>query len=748
MHRTIGRRLFLLFAAAMMWPRASRSQSVQCDAGEKEVRDLKFVGNRVFSDDELALRVNTTSSSWARRHLRIVGTRRCLDVAELPRDALRIKLLYRNAGYWAAVVDTSVTRLGSDAVRVTFRIREGRPIIIDSAAVTGLDSVPDASAVRRGLWLAVGKPFDRVRYAADADSIVARLRNDGYPRADVLLDYDADSVALRAHAILDAIPGRRARIDSILIDATPAEGHSREIPDRVVKRLLGISRGDLYRDRDIIRAQRNLYQTGSYRHVEVAPLPDSLLPKGDTLVWLRVTLREDVTNQLDTEIGWATLDCFRTRAQFTDKNFLNGARRLEVTGLLSKIAYGAPLASSDTRKFCYSQLNRDRFSLKTNYYLAATLRQPAVFGTSAVPALSVYTERRGEYLAYLRTILIGGEASLTKDIAANTSGRIGYNLEYGRTEAEPALLCAVFSRCDQALQDQFSKRDRPLAIASVGVTRVRTDNLVNPTLGSVLSGEVRTSARALGSDTGLTFVKGVGDARWYHPLGWGNILALRIRAGAIAGGQGGLTGTRLPPPQERLYAGGATSMRGFQENQLGALLYIARDLDTVRIAGDSAHYLFVAKSNNPLRVIPIGGNSLVVANLDYRVKDPFFPALLQYTLFSDVGEVWTRGAPGLEFKLHWTPGLGLRVFSAVGPIQVNVGYNPYPLPTGAVFFDATINPVTGKAPLYCVSPGNGLPVRIDNGEQQAGLCARTFTPAQPNTFLKKLTFTFSIGPDF
>jgi hypothetical protein len=176
-------------------------------------------------------------------------------------------------------------------------------------------------------------------------------------------------------------------------------------------------------------------------------------------------------------------------------------------------------------------------------------------------------------------------------------------------------------------------------------------------------------------------------------------------------------------------------------------VYIARHppreatVDTITVLEDT--------SGSVLRRVPVGGNSLVVGNLDYRFRTPFLPDLLQFSVFADAGEVWNRGeaTKGFGFeRLRWTPGVGLRVFSPVGPVQVNVAYNPYPQPDGPLYYDAPIDPTTQTAPLYCVTPGNRLPVT--NGLQAPGICDATFTPDRPGNFFRRLTFTFSIGPDF
>jgi outer membrane protein insertion porin family/translocation and assembly module TamA len=132
----------------------------------------------------------------------------------------------------------------------------------------------------------------------------------------------------------------------------------------------------------------------------------------------------------------------------------------------------------------------------------------------------------------------------------------------------------------------------------------------------------------------------------------------------------------------------------------------------------------------------------------------------------DGGDVWSRqtligqrshDASKLFLNgLKWTPGVGVRVFTPVGPFQANVGYNPYLRPPGAIYYDKAPD-ATGFAPLYCVSPGNRIPavptgVTV-NGQPQyeqlsGSACPATFQPGQSTSFFNRLTVTFSIGPDF
>lgn len=760
---------FALFATAagVAVPAALDAQDVSCDRGDLEVRALEFRGNSAFGRGDLALRVITTPSSRARRYLRLPGTdKRCLHRDELARDILRLKGYYHDRGYYSTRVDTLVQPMGRSAVRVVFTIDEGQPLRLASYDVTGLKGVADSARIMNRLELHVGDPFDITVFRADMDTIVQRLRDAGYYRAEVLHAYETRLDSLLARASINVIPGKVARFGPFDYAATNVDGGPPRIDTSVVRRIMRLSPGDVYSDRAIVDAQRNLYQLGAYRHIEVAPLPDSQQTSGDTIVKLGVRLAEDYMRQLDSELGWATLDCLRIRSQYTDKNLLGTARRLELNGQLSRIGFGRPLETPDTRQICTlynsSVLRGDTlFQNPLHYFIGATVRQPRLLGTAWVPSLSVYSERRGEYKAYLRSTQIGADLSATRSIGGMPL-RVGYSFEYGSTQADPPALCALFSRCDPESVHRL-KNALPLGVASVSLARLRTDNIISPTTGYNARTELRSSASSmLGTNDTLFFNKGTGDIAWYQALPFRAVLALRLRGGMVVGRSLKLTDSVFVPPQERLYAGGATSVRGYQQNELGRQVYIARRNTETRKVVDSTlvepvngldslwNFHVSAHPDSiqpPERSVPLGGNALVVANVEYRIRDPFFfPDQLQYTFFLDGGDV---SPSGRLHALRWTPGIGLRALTPVGPVQVNIGYNPHRRPDGAIYYNPNVNA------LACATPGNQ--VRYRHNRQKGVLeaasdseppCREEFSPPSRQRFFQRLTFTFSIGPDF
>jgi len=762
---------FVVAALAVAAPAAMSAQAdIACDRGDLEVVAVNFVGNEAFTDAQLSHGLVTTPSTWARRVFRKLGTRHCLDTLEVRRDPLRLLVLYDRAGFTGTKVATRIDTVGPSAVEVTFGIKEGAPVIIDQLTITGLDSVPRSDRVIAGLPIQLGERFDKDAVEASRDTILRRLRDNGYLDAALFRSYDSDTAKRVASVKLDVATGPRAYIGKININITPREGEHAEISASRVNSTLGFEPGDLYRERALEGAKRALYLSGAYRHVDVVPDTASLAPVGDSTIDVNVTLAESYMRSLRHSMGWATLDCFRTQIDYTDAGFLGALRRLDLSARASKIGVGYPTkATGPASQICSQNVRQDVYSDTLNYYVGATLRQSSLFGVRAVPTVTLYSELRSEYQVFQRRTPIGAILSLNQQFRGRIGATYAYQLEYGRTSAEPAIFCGVIGVCDVNEQD-FLKRSQRLATASVTLGRDRRNDPFYPTSGSSMSLELRAANRLIGSDPDLQFNKIVADASWYWALPRSSVLVARLRGGFVFGQRIALGSdtTVFIPQQERLYAGGANTVRGFRQNELGPVVYLP---DTLRVctspvgecvrptmARDTVY--FSSDPQSSPRTLPVGGNSVVVANVELRMPSPFYPDRLQIAFFTDAGQVWTRGGTGVEQSfgnLKVTPGLGIRLASPVGPIRLDIGFNPYDRQGGSAYFDAPEQ--GGRRPLYCISPGNGLPVtgwRPDLGPNDepptqansARGCPSLYVPKQRAGFLRRLSFNASIGQAF
>jgi outer membrane protein insertion porin family/translocation and assembly module TamA len=763
----------------LLVPAIARAQDVLCDHGEREVSAVRFEGNTTFSADELSARVLSTPSSSIRHLIRVpgVGRRRCYPDIGLQNDILNLRTFYRNYGFYDTQVDTAVVTIAPQRVDIVFRITEGPPLILDSLAIVGLDSVPERDRILRDSVVKVGQRVGPLLVAAQIDTITNRLRNNGYPKATIFQAFDTHAAEHLAELTLTVQPGARAHFGNIAVNGVGVTGGPAHIDSSVVLGLLGFRPGDLYSETAIINARRHLYDLAVYRHVDVTV--DSTWTHGDSVADVVLDLREDYFKQVDTDFGWGQVDCFKVNATYTDKNFQNQARRLDLTARLWKLGYAKKVGNDFTRSLCYTKyLDADSTlgSSKLNDYFGATIRYPTLFGRPFTPAFSIYTERQSQYQAYLRSTDIGFDLSATREVARQTPFRIGYTFEHGATQADPLVLCAIFSRCTLEERNDATRRLR-LGIASASIQRTRTDNLVAPTRGYSTAVELRYSAPFLASDDELRFYKGTAEYSIYRTLQRGVIFAARARGGFIHGGDE-QNGNRLPPPQERLYAGGPTTVRGFQQNQLGPQVYLlddagvtictdvtqtpcpaAAETSFVKIAGDTTNPPFYIQSNGrrQLRSIPSGGNVLAVFNAELRIRDPFFTELLEYIPFVDAGQVWITQV-SREFKgqsqLAVTPGLGIRYYSPVGPVQLNLGYNRYNAVPGAAYYTVPVN-IPGR-PLLCVAPAgaplSAIPIITRDAEKgslnSTSQTCPAYSPPGRGGFFHHINLTLSIGTDF
>jgi outer membrane protein insertion porin family len=680
---------------------------------ERTVTSVRFQGNHAIDGLTLASAIATSASSWTYRVPLLkylgLGQRRLFDELEFRRDAVRVQILYRLHGYFEARVDTSVTRTASTAA-VVFRIAEGPPVLVDSIAVRGVEGILDARRLASRLPLAEGKPFDREQFNAAADSVLLTLRNRGYPFVAVFRNYSVNRVTRTASIDYEVVPGPRARIGAVTV--TGNQG----VSERTIRRSLAVRNGDWFSEDALYDSQRSLYQTDLFRYATVAVDPDSTVDGADSLVKILVEVSEGPRSRIRAGVGYGTIDCVRSQATFSTFNFLGGGRRLELAGKLSKLGVGAPTNWGLGRSVC-SALSGDQFSARTNYLASATFTQPAAFSRRSTLTLTGFGERRSEYKAFEHDG-VGGSLAMSFGLGHVSLLTLSYRLSYGRDRGDSAVFCVYFNRCEPQTVG-FLLEYRRQAALSLTLVRNTANSPIEPTSGSVLSLEASHASPLVGSDSLIAYDKVVTEGAWYLQLTRGWVVALRLRGGVVRPRSAFVAGTsiRFVPPEERFYAGGPSSVRGFGRNEMGPLVYVA----------DSMVFDPASRDSVPVnvRTSPIGSYAITLANLELRMPSPVWPSRLRLAAFVDAGELWDQTAGGLlPAGLKVTPGVGLRVGTPLGPLRLDVAYNDYQRQKGRLYL---VSQAPGGAPQLKLRPTEYL------------------GPPRGGGFLQRLQVQFSVG---
>ncbi|PYP35210.1 MAG: hypothetical protein DMD46_13850 [Gemmatimonadetes bacterium] len=637
---------------------------------ERVVRGLAFEGNHAIDDYTLSTAIVTTNSSTfaTSPFLRWMGLgeKRTFDELEFRRDVIRLVLLYRQSGYMNVVVDTLVQREGGD-VYVKFRLYEGDPVRLAALELKGLDGILDLPRLKRDLPLQVGDPFNRLLFQASGDTVVSRLRNQGYPYADVLRNYDIDVAALRATATLEALPGPQMRVREVLING------AQEVDTATVRRVLSVKPGDWFSQEQLYLTQRDLYGLGLFRSVNVV-LADTTPPPGDSGVRVMVRVIEAPRHRLRFGAGYGTLDCFRVQSGWTAYDFLGGARALDVTAQLSKIGVGIPTDANFRENVCRF-LQNDSTSNYVNYNTTVSLQQPAFLSPRHTASFSVFAEWRSEYRTYTRQA-VGANVAVTLNARRNVPVTLGYSYSVGRTTANPVVYCLNFRVCNDADQVFLANR-RPFGAITATVLTGHVNSILDPSRGSIAQLTLVYASRYVLSDSLYEFNRGELDISRYWPLSRRTVLAVRARGGVILPQAITLSGqsARYIPPDQRFYAGGPNSVRGYLLNQLGPRVYVS----DIKVTGTDTTF-------GPTQASPTGGNTVFTGNLELRLPTPVFPDRLRLGVFVDAGQVWERGNPGSVEGLRVTPGVGLRFVTALGPVRLDAAYNGYPSERGTLYY--------------------------------------------------------------
>jgi outer membrane protein assembly complex protein YaeT len=612
--RLVGLALGILL---LLLPPAGQAQEVSIEPrggvpleelpAQAAVEEFEIAGADAFSGSQIKRRLHTEAKSG----LPFFRKTKRLNKEEFLKDLRRVVVFYQQNGYFDADVEGYRAEREADGkgVRLAIFVREGEPSSIDTLRLEVAEGEElrelTLEDLRQTLSLREGDVFSEARIDSAQATLTATLQNRGYAFAEVLKEYRIDKEARRATLIFTAYPGGLYRFGRVRI-----EGDT-DISEKLIRGQVLFEPGQLYELDRVYGTQRKLYQLNLFRRVEVEPEYEA--PVGDSLpVTIRVTRAKEHLVRLGA--GYGSEELVRGSASWLDRNFLGGARQARVL-----------LEGSKLRRLA-----------------SASLTQPNVlFPDLSATGTMFYSQDREEGYHVRRT---GGSGRINHEVSPSVRTFYGFNLEHDRfTEIDSVEVVRAL------LGEQFLNPST-LAYLEVGALLDTTDDIFSPTEGFTVNLNYHLANKwALGD---YEYHRVTLLATHYREIARGWVVALKVLPGIIDPFGASAADTVVAVPLfERLFAGGSTSVRGYQRRRLGPLSGSPDDPDEERD--------------------PVGGEALLEGSAELR-----FPLFGNFrgVVFLDAGNVYPEPAEISLSELRYTPGVGLRYATPIGPVRIDAGF--------------------------------------------------------------------------
>jgi outer membrane protein insertion porin family len=624
--------LVLVFAVSVFAARSFAQKTAEFETPRK-VRRVEIHGNAAFSDRKLRKFLRTKGESfWKPWH-------RSLYRSDFLRfDRVTLQSYYRRRGYLRSEVDsvrTDPVPGSASKVDVHFFLTEGPLFRVNGVLFEGTQPLTEAE-VRRVLKQKLNDPLDITRVETDRQAIEDHYADLGYAAVQVRDSLAADSVRLTV--VYRIQPGIVARLGQVGVEGV------RKTRRRVVTRELALGPGDLLSRKKLEESQQRIYDTGLYS--------DVVFERGDIdtvtrLADLHLTVRERKMAWIDAGLGYGTLDRLRLTSQWGHRNIGHEGIRFTVSG---KVGVHPKLPLKKSR------LGDSRGDV--------SLSQPWTFGVRTRSTLGVYAEQVVRIQTGDRRFLdvplraYGAALSFRRDLSLVTHGTLSFEQRHVISDSASSPLAE-------------GVRPSSYTTRRVGISLER-DTRVDPfdaKAGSDLIGNAVVAGGVLRGSA--RFTKFSGGATTYLPVRRKYTLALRIQSGYVnpfgrfEGRRDTLRELELIPFEDRFVTGGASSVRGYFENEIGN-----------RFGG-------VDSAGNDLRENR-GGEVLLLGSVEAR-----FPLIwiLSGAVFVDAGNVWERpqditleriftvtGSGAGYSDMRYSAGTGIRIRTPVGPVRFDYGW--------------------------------------------------------------------------
>ena len=531
--------------------------------------------------------------------------------ARAQQDVTRFLTVLHGFGYYKAQVDVRIAGRAPDdsgletileqapadpPTQVSVAFTPGPQFHLGQVAIDG--TVPPDAVAK--LDLATGAPAIAQDVLDGQTRLLAALRGDGYALAKVDLPpvtlHDADNAVDLRFVVTS---GPRVDLGPISVEGL------QQTNEAFVQRRLMVHPGEQFNPDAIEAARQDLLSLGVFSDVRAVPA-DQLNPQGQLPVAYVVTERK--LHAVDLGVSYSTDLGFGVNGAWHHRNLFGNAEQLNLTAAFQ--AGGSAQTGA-------------------GYQVGAQFIKPDFLARDQSLTLNLGALKQN-LQAYDQKAITEG-AGLSRLITPQLTASIGVTGEQEQITQEAVL------------------RHYDLIGLPIGLKYDNTNSLLDPTHGWRGAATVTPTQSLLAPSATFTLLQVAGSTYIDFSGSGRSVLALRGLVGQLVGAD-----QFSVPPDQRFYAGGSATVRGFKYQSIGPLFPDGR---------------------------PQGGTSVAAGTVEFRQR---FLEHFGVVAFVDAGQANASGGP---FSGIWRigAGVGARYYTSFGPIRLDVAVPLNRTPGGDAF---------------------------------------------------------------
>lgn len=580
------------------------------------IKQVKFTGVKAVPEKQL-LKLMKTKHHWWGSWLSGSGV---LKDEQFQEDLEKVRDHYRSRGYIDMEVRSTRTERVADKWMVVYiEVFEGKQYKVGTITISGNKLFP-STVLERRLRMGPGATFTGEGLSNDSRALEDYYGTRGYIDTSVQTKRLPNVETGRIDLTFTIREGELNYIEKIEI-----RGNTKT-KDKVVRRELAVEPGQVYDTVRVDRSAERLRNMGFFSKVDASPEPTPVPNRKD----LVIEVEEQRTGSMTFGAGFSSIDNLIGFVEVTQgnfdlfnwPNFTGGGQKLRVR----------------------AQVGTER----QDYILSFT--EPWFLDRRLALGFDVF-RRDSQYQSdFYEESRLGGALRLEKALTPFIRAEIQYNIQ--------DIGVDVYFNASDELKTQ--DRSWLRSAFQVGLVHDSRDNVFLTTRGSRSEFSAELVGGPIGGD--VSVYKLNAKTTIYFPVFRGHVLQL-VGAAGVVEAFGDSQGSGLPfsdtnivtgvsrsgfandvPIFDRLFLGGANTLRGFDYRKVGPKDAFGE---------------------------PIGGNTYVHATVEYT-----FPIIekVRGAVFFDVGEVREQAYSFAIDDLRSDIGIGVRLNLPVGPLRLDYGY--------------------------------------------------------------------------